>query len=123
MCGLVLAVGAQSATKTPEEKLALAIAGRIEGTPVKCINLRDIRSTQVIDRTAIVYGTGRTIYVNRPDAGAAFLRGDNVLVTDTRSSQLCDIDIVKLLDPFSKMLNGSVGLGAFVPYTKPETAN
>lgn len=111
---------ALAARPSPDEQLAKAIDGRVAGEPVKCIPLRDIRSTQVIDRTAIVYGGhGRTIYVNRPTSGLAFLRDDVILVTDTRSSELCNIDIVKLMDPGSRMLSGSVGLGDFVPYTRP----
>ncbi len=117
---LALAGAAVAARPTPDEQLAKAIDGRTAGEPVKCIPLRNIRSTQVIDRTAIVYGGhGRTIYVNRPKSGAAFLRDDMILVTDTRSSELCNIDIVKLMDPGSKMISGSVGLGDFVPYTRP----
>lgn len=115
-----IAGATHAARPSPDEQLAKAIAGRTAGEPVKCIPLRDIRSTQVIDRTAIVYGGhGRTIYVNRPTSGLAFLRDDAILVTDTRSSELCNIDIVKLMDPGSRMLSGSVGLGDFVPYTKP----
>jgi hypothetical protein len=117
---LAVATVATAARPSPDEQLAKAIEGRIAGDPVKCIHLRDIRSTRVIDRTAIVYDTvGPTIYVNRPAAGAAFLRDDLILVTDTHSSELCNIDIVKLMDPGSKMISGSVGLGNFVPYTKP----
>lgn len=119
----VLAVAnvATAERPSPDEQLAKAIDGRIAGAPVKCIRLRDIRSTRIIDRTAIIYDTlGPTIYVNRPTAGAAFLHDDRILVTDTRSSELCSIDIVKLMDPGSKMLSGSVGLGEFVPYTKPK---
>lgn len=118
----VLALGsAAAAERDPEAQLAKAVAGRTEGEPVRCIRLRDIRSTQIIDRTAIVYTVGSTVYVNKP-AGAAFLRSDAVLVTDTHSSELCDIDTVKLLDPGTRMLLGSVGLGKFVPYTKPKDA-
>jgi hypothetical protein len=116
----VLALGsAAAAERDPEAQLAKAVAGRTEGEPVRCIRLRDIRSTQVIDRTAIVYTVGSTVYVNKP-AGAAFLRSDAVLVTDTHSSELCDIDTVKLLDSGTRMLLGSVGLSKFVPYTKPK---
>ncbi|HSX59162.1 MAG TPA: hypothetical protein VLF18_03075 [Tahibacter sp.] len=119
---LSVATAATAARLTPDEQLAKAIEGRVAGEPVKCIHLRDIRSTRVIDKTAIVYDTlGPTIYVNRPKAGAAFLRDDAILVTDTHSSELCNIDIVKLMDPGSRMLSGSVGLGDFVPYTKPKT--
>lgn len=117
---LAVATGAPAERLSPDEQLAKAIEGRVAGAPVKCIRLRDIRSTRVIDRTAIIYDTlGPTIYVNRLTAGAAFLHDDSILVTDTHSSELCSIDIVKLMDPGSKMLTGSVGLGEFVPYTKP----
>ncbi len=123
LAALCAIAGAASAARpSPDEQLAKAIAGRVAGEPVKCIPLRNIRSTEVIDRTAIVYGGhGRTIYVNRPTSGTAFLRDDMILVTDTRSSELCNIDIVKLMDPGSKMISGSVGLGDFVPYTKPRS--
>ncbi|HWU53485.1 MAG TPA: hypothetical protein VN153_11810 [Tahibacter sp.] len=118
---VLTAAAATAARLSPEERLAKATEGRSAGEPVKCIMLRDIRSTQIIDKTAIIYDTlGGTLYVNHPKAGAAFLHDDAVLVTDTHSSQLCNIDIVKLVDPTSKMLTGSVGLGDFVPYTKPK---
>jgi hypothetical protein len=121
VAALAVATIATAARPSPDEQLAKAIAGRVAGEPVKCIRLRDIRSTRVIDKTAIVYDTlGPTLYVNRPAAGAAFLRDDVILVIDTHSSELCNIDIVKLMDPGSKMLSGSVGLGDFVPYTKPK---
>lgn len=116
---LATATPALAARLSPDEQLAKAIEGRNAGEPVKCIQLRDVRSTRVIDKTAIIYDTGRTLYVNRPKAGAAFLRDDVILITDTRSSELCSIDIVKFMDPGSKMLTGSAGLGEFVPYTKP----
>lgn len=121
VAALAVAAIATAARPSPDEQLAKAIEGRIAGEPIKCIHLRDIRSTRVIDKTAIVYDTlGPTIYVNRPKAGAAFLRDDAILVIDTHSSELCNIDIVKLMDPGSKMISGSVGLGDFVPYTKPK---
>lgn len=119
----LLAVGGSAVAAprlSPEQKLAKAVEGRVPGKPVNCISLRNIRSSQIIDKTAIVYETsGRTLYVNRPDSGASWLDRDDVLVTNTHSSQLCSIDIVRLYDRGSRMQSGSVGLGKFVPYTKP----
>ncbi|UXI70367.1 hypothetical protein [Tahibacter amnicola] len=120
-CALALVTTPAIADKdrSPEAQLAKAIAGRVAGEPVHCINQRDIRSTRVIDKTAIIYEVaGGTIYVNTPKSGAAFLRDDAILVTDTHSHQLCNIDIVKLMEPGSRMLAGGVGLGNFVPYRK-----
>ena len=102
-------------------ELAKAIEGRTAGKPVDCLNLRDIRSTRIIDRTAIIYETiGGTIYVNKPDGGASSLDKWDVLITDTHSTQLCDIDIVRLYDTAARIETGFVNLGEFVPYRKPK---
>jgi hypothetical protein len=120
-------IGTSAVAATPdnsrnEAKLAKAIGDRVAGKPVSCISLRQISSSQVIDRTAIIYdmGGGR-LYVNRPTMGQESLDSDDILVTDTHSSELCSIDIVKLIDRGSHFQSGFVGLGEFVPYTKPKT--
>lgn len=102
-----------------EAKLAKAIAGRVAGKPVDCITLRNIQSSEIIDRTAILYRTvGGSLYVNVPRSGQTSLDDDDILVTKTWGSQLCSIDIVRLIDRVSRFETGFVGLGAFVPYTK-----
>lgn len=103
---------------TPEAQLARALEGRVAGEPVDCISLRHVRSSQIIDDTAILYDTGRTLYVNRPRAGARGLDSWDVLVTRTFSDRLCSIDTVDLYDSSSRMQNGFVFLGDFVPYRK-----
>lgn len=103
-----------------EAELARALEGRVPGKPVDCLEQRNIRSTRIIDRSAIIYDTGRVLYVNRPTSGVNFLDRSDVLVTDTHSSRLCSIDIVRLYDQGSRMQSGSLGLGKFVPYTRPE---
>lgn len=103
-------------------ELAKAVEGRVAGEPVRCLNLRDIRSTKIIDKTAIVYeGTGGVLYVNTPTAGARSLDKWDVLVTDTHSTQLCNVDIVRLYDSGSRMSTGFVNLGEFVPYRKAKS--
>lgn len=97
------------------------IAGRVAGPPVDCIQLYNVRSTTVVDRTAILYDTGSVIYVNRPRGGADTLDDDDILVTELHSSQLCRIDVVRLQDRSSFMEHGFVALGDFVPYRKVRT--
>ena len=127
LAGGLLASSAAAQTGTSletrsEARLARALDGRIAGRPVDCLNLRDIRSSQIIDRTAILYETnGGTLYLNRPDAGQNSLSRGDVLVTDTHSHQLCSIDVVRLYDTSSQMQTGVVFLGDFVPYRKPRT--
>lgn len=106
----------------PELRLARALEGRVAGEPVDCIQLRNIRSSRIIDDTAILYEAGNTIYVNRPRAGRESLDQWDTLVTKTHGSQLCSIDVVQLYDTGSRMQTGSVFLGEFVPYRRPRPA-
>lgn len=116
---LLASAPAQAAPRlTPEAKLAKAIEGRVAGEPVDCVNLRNIRSSRIIDRTAIVYDAGSTIYVNRPRAGAESLRDWDTMVSKLYSSQLCSIDVVQTYDSGSRFFTGNIFLGEFVPYRK-----
>ena len=84
---------------------------------MNCVNLQNVRSTQIIDRTAIIYDAGSTIYVNRPrDAGS--LDHWDTLVTRLHSSRLCSIDVIQLYESSSRTWTGSVFLGDFVPYKR-----
>lgn len=100
-----------------EQQLAKELAGRVAGEPVSCINSSQIRSTKIIDDTAIVYDAGQTIYVNRP-RHPQWLDSHDVMVTRSHSAQLCNVDIVHLYDSAMMSPSGSVGLGEFVPYRK-----
>jgi hypothetical protein len=116
--GAVLAsTSAQAAPRVgPEAQLQKALAGRVAGERVDCISLRGVRSSRIIDRTAIVYDAGGTIYVNRPTSGRESLDSWDTLVTKTHSDRLCSIDTVTLYDSGLRMESGVVFLGDFIPY-------
>jgi hypothetical protein len=123
---LSLAVTADARPRlSPEAKLAKLLDGRVAGEPQDCIYLPSVHGTRIIDKTAIVYESGRTLWVNRPRSGASSLDDDDVLVTDLHGSgsQLCSIDIVRLHDRTSYFYSGFVGLGEFVPYRKVRSAS
>ena len=101
-----------------EARLSRALEGRVAGEPVDCINMRNIRSSRIIDRTAIIYDAGSTIYVNRPREGRESLHRSDTLVTKLHSSQLCSIDVVQLYNAGTGFQSGFVFLGEFVPYRK-----
>jgi len=104
---------------TGEQELAEMLGDRVPGKPVDCINLPQVSSSTVIDKTAIVYQEGGTYYVQRPRVGAESLDRDDILVTRLTTSDLCSIDTVQLHDRASGFWRGFVGLGKFVPYTRP----
>ena len=107
---------------SPQQRLDKLLDGRIAGAPEHCISHFDSREMQVLDKTAIVYGWGNTIWVNTP-RNAEDLDDDDILVTRTSGSQLCDLDIVTTLDRSSQFFNGSISLGKFVPYRRVARAN
>ena len=113
---LAAAPAAAKEKPTGEEKLAKILEGRVAGEPQDCIYLPRIRSSEIIDGTAIVYDAGSTIYVNRPRNGAYALDDDDIMVTDVHGSTLCSIDVVRLHDRTSFFYDGFVGLDEFVPY-------
>lgn len=119
---LVLATAAAEAAPklSGEAKLAREIEGRVAGEPVNCLPFHRIRSSRIIDDTAIVYDAGSTLYVNRPRAGRDSLDRWDTLVTRTFGSQLCSSDVVHLYDSGSRIQTGMVFLGDFVPYRKPK---
>ncbi|MBC2653182.1 hypothetical protein H7F50_08380 [Novosphingobium flavum] len=120
----LLAAPAQAAPRlTPEQQLAKAIEGRVAGKPVSCIDPRLNANSRVIDRTAIIYGSGRTIYVQQP-ANASALRSDDILLTElVGTTQLCNIDMVRLIDRNGFWFRGFVNLNPFVPYTRAEATH
>lgn len=103
---------------TPEQELAKALEGRVAGEPKDCLYLPRVVNTRIYDKTAIVYDTGTTLWVNRPDSGASSLDDNDIMVTTPWNAQLCNVDIVRMVDRNVGFWRGSVGLGKFVPYTK-----
>ena len=112
------AIAGEKAQAEGEAKLAKLLEGRVAGKPVSCIPQRMLESSTTIDGTAIVYRSGRRLYVNRPRSGADSLDSDQILVTRLTGSELCNIDTVKLVDRSSGFPEGFVILGDFVPYER-----
>ena len=121
---LLIGGAAQAAPVDREAELERALAGRVAGEPVSCIDMHRVTSSQVITDTAIRYRVGSTIYVNRPDAGADTLnRNDTMVNRLTGSTRLCNVDTVTMIDAVSGTFMGVVFLGDFVPYRRVETGS
>lgn len=102
---------------TGDQQLAKLLQGRVAGEPTSCINTFTNRESRVIDGTAVVYGRGRTIWVNRTANPQDLDRWDAMLVRQF-GSQLCRQDIVTTFDTSTGMYTGNVFLTEFVPYTR-----
>jgi len=103
---------------TGEQQLTKLLEGRVAEKPVDCIPLfTGSDNTTVIDKTAIVYGWGNVIYVNRP-TNPDSLNSDDVMITHPTSGQNCSLDTIQLRDRSTHMYDGFVGLQQFVPWRR-----
>ena len=115
---------AQAKPADREAELDRALAGRVAGEPVDCISLRRVRSSRIIQDTAILYDAGGVIYVNRPRNGADQLdRHDTMVNRLYAGDRLCSIDTVTMVEPVSGTFRGIVFLGEFVPYRRVQTGS
>ncbi len=108
------------ATGDTPDGLAEALAGRVAGAPLTCVNLTDLRGNRSVGEDAIIFdGPGSTIYLNRPPGGCPRLDFGRALRTQTSSPRLCRGDIATVFDPTSGVDYGACGLGDFIPYRRP----
>lgn len=121
LAGATLLAGAGAVQAKPhetgEQRLAKRLEGRVAGTPVNCLSQSQRDAVEIIDKTALIYGSGNTIYVNRPRHPES-LDSDDILVTRITGSQLCKLDLVRLRDRMSNIAFGFVTLEEFVPYRR-----
>lgn len=100
-----------------QKELAELLEGRVAGKPTSCISAYPNENLRVIDGTALVYGRGKTIYVNytrHPED----IDGDDVMVIRRTGSQLCRLDNVTTVDRYSGIFSGAIFLDDFIPYTR-----
>ena len=101
-----------------EERLAKLLEGRVAGEPQNCIRSRLNDRVRVIDETALVYGRGDTIYVQRTAHPEKIDRHDTFVARRFSGSQICRQDIVTTVDPFTGIFTGAVFFEEFIPYTR-----
>lgn len=101
-----------------ESKLAKLLEGRVAGEPVSCIRTLPNDRMQVIDRTAYVYGSGNTIYVQRTRDPQRISDADTLVTNRFSASQLCRLDQATTIDRFTGIFRGAVFFDDFVPYTR-----
>lgn len=103
-----------------EIRLAKMLEGRVAGEPQSCIRMLPNTDVTVIDGTAIVYRTGRTLYVNVPSDADSLDDRDTMVRRTSMASQLCSSDIITTIDGQNGIYTGNISLTQFIPYRKVE---
>jgi len=95
------------------------LAGRTAGAPRDCLPIRPTENLRVADdRSTLVYGSGKTIWINALGPACSFGFNDIPIFEPTVSSY-CRGDIVRTVDRDSHIPGPSCVLQSFVPYTRP----
>ena len=122
----VLAVSlALAAPLAVEEKAMDKSIDLVSGPPEQCVRLSNIDHTVVVDDQDILfYMHGDKIYRNRLPYTCAGLRINDSFMYRTSLSQLCNVDIITVLDNmgFGFSPRNSCGLGLFYPVSKDDVA-
>lgn len=106
-----------------EKRLAKLLEGREAGEPVACIRSLPRQRMQTIDGTAYVYGSGKTIYVQRTRTPDQIDDLDALVINRFNATQLCRFDVITTIDPVAGFFTGAVFFEDFVPYTRAPSDN
>jgi hypothetical protein len=105
-----------------EARLAKLLEGRVAGEPVRCIRTFPQGRMQTIDKTAYVYGSGTTIYVQRTKEPGSIDDRDALVINRFNPTSLCRVDLATTIDPVTGIFTGAVFFEDFVPYTRVKPA-
>ncbi|TXS91942.1 hypothetical protein FV139_14545 [Parahaliea maris] len=86
-----------------------------------CVPLQRIDRTEVIDeQTVLFFMRGSEVYANRLPNRCPGLRRNKTIMYKTSLSQLCNLDVITVLDQMGGGLQrgASCGLGDFVPISE-----
>lgn len=103
--------------QTGEERLAKLLEGRVAGDPTDCVPHRPSARLYVIDKTAVVYDTGPTIYVNYTQDPEALDDNDYLVLRDP-SPSLCRTTQITTRDRTGNFFSGAIFLTDFIPYKR-----
>lgn len=104
-----------------EQRLAKLLEGRVAGAPVDCIQTARNQRMQTIDGTAYVYGSGKTIYVQRTRNPASINNNDALVMQRFSGTQLCRQEFITTIDRFLGFFTGAVFFEDFIPYTREKS--
>ncbi len=116
-----LTIGATASMSAKKEPAPV----RAVGDPVNCVSLTRIRSTNVVDNSTIDFKmVGGKTYRNSLPNSCPGLKFEDKFSYKTSLSQLCSVDIVRVLHDFGGRLSegAGCGLGKFQPVEEIKSA-
>jgi hypothetical protein len=118
----VLSFGATASMSAKKEPAPV----RAVGESKNCVSLTNIRSTKVIDNSTIDFKmAGGKTYRNSLPYSCPGLKYEDRFSYRTSQSQLCNVDIIRVLHDYGGRLTegAGCGLGKFQPVEKISAAN
>ena len=117
--GLAAALGSCTAPPPVQPNAPIAeLAGRVAGPAQRCVSTRQGESLTPANRNTLLYGQGKTIFVNEFQGGCGGFSRWDVLVLEPFGSQYCRGDLVRSIDPVSRIPGPACRLGDFIPFTR-----
>ena len=99
---------------------------RTVGAPKNCVSTHQIRSTKIINDSTIDFKmAGGKTYRNSLPSSCPGLRRDDAFSYRTSTSQLCNVDIIRVVENFGGRLQegAGCGLGKFQEIVKLTSAS
>jgi len=113
-------LGAAAPAAPRQETIESALAGRVAGKPVDCVDHSRLDGPQVIDDKTLIYReSGRRIWRNDLIGVCPGLKPMDTLIVDVFGTQLCRNDHFRALTPGLSIPGPYCRLGKFTPYDKP----
>jgi hypothetical protein len=94
------------------------LAGRTAGAPQRCVSNLGGESLRIHDESRLLYGSGRTLWVNQLRGRCPGLDRMEALIVEPTGSQYCSGDKVRSLDPVTRATGPFCILGDFIPYVR-----
>ena len=94
------------------------LAGRTAGPPRRCIPIQRTEGLRLGGERVILYGGGRTLWVNRLGEDCMGMNRNDILVVEPVGGSYCQGDRVRSVDPVSRLPGPGCILGDFVPYRR-----
>ncbi len=92
------------------------LTGRVAGPAQSCVPTQPTRNLQIVDDSALIYGSGRTLYLNHLRAACPGLNPTTTLIFDLHASEYCSGDHFRTIETGSSVPGPVCLLGDWVPY-------